>query len=466
MPAPTADDLHAWLEQRRDGLVGELAEWVRIPSVAGPPEHEVDLLRSANWLAGTLRAGGFPTVEIWPAGNNPTVWAEWPAAPDVVDAPTVLVYSHHDVRTTKDELWEQCPPFEPVVRDGRLYGRGASDAKGQVLAHVWGLRALLAGAGGPPPVNLKLIVDGEEEIGSPNLAELLDRHGDRLAADLIVLSDTMTWSAEQPAVCTGVRGRVQAELEIRGPHHDVHAGAVSGSAPNPGAVLARILAGLHDADGRVAVPGFYDDVREAPEDELEALRQLTADEDAWLARMHTRAVVGERDRSLGERLYVRPSADVLSLLSGDPVGSSRGTIAATASAQVLFALVPDQDPDTISEQIRAWVTDAMPDYVDYDLTLSETTNQPPYATPPDHPALAVLSDAMSEAWGRPAARMRNAGAAPATLLVDHVGAPQVFFGTGLPNDRWHSSDESVHLGVLFNGAVTMGLFWARLGEAL
>lgn len=174
--------------------VDQLAEWVRIPSVAGIPDHEVDLARSAQWRAGTLRAAGFPTVEVWPYA---AVWASWCAVPD---APTVLVYSHHDVRAVHADKWQQCAPFSPVRRDGRLFGRGTSDAKGQVLAHVWALRSY----GAAPPVNVKLLVDGEEEAGSPHMADLLDRHADRIGADFVLMTDTMTWAADAPAVCTGI----------------------------------------------------------------------------------------------------------------------------------------------------------------------------------------------------------------------------------------------------------------------
>ena len=459
-PQPAA--VHAWLQANHDRCIAELMDWVRIPSIAGPAEHEIDLRRSARWLAALLTEIGFPTVEVWGPESSPTVWAQW--CPDPA-APTVLIYSHHDVRAVKPELWEQCPPFEPLVRAGRLYGRGSSDAKGQVLAHLWGLRAYLAAGADAPPVNLAFLVEGAEEVGSPQLSDVLAEHADRVAADLVIISDTMTWSAEQPAICLSNRGLIDAQLEITGPANDVHAGAVSGAAPNPAVELAKILAQLHDVDGRVAIAGFYDDVREPDGIDAAALGRLTADEQAWLDRTGTRSVTGEQGRSLGERLYTRPSLEVLALASGDPEPPSRGIIASLARAQLHVSLAPDQDPATIAQLLENWMKEHVPDRVGYSLTIADTISQPPYATPADHVAVEVLSRAMASAWGQPVGRMGNAGSGPAALLTERTGAPVLFFGTGLPEDRWHSSDESLHLGVWFNGAATMALFWPDLAAS-
>jgi acetylornithine deacetylase/succinyl-diaminopimelate desuccinylase-like protein len=426
------------------------------------PEHEPDLQRSANWLAGAFRETGFPTVEVWPTDGGPAVFAEWPS-PDP-GAPTVLVYSHHDVRAAKDELWQQTKPFEPVLRDGRVYGRGTSDAKGQVLTHLEAVRALLALEADAPPVGLKFVVEGEEEVGSPNFADLIDRCRDRLDADFVVLSDTLTWSADRPAVCVGMRGLVHAALQVRGPVADVHAGAVSGVAPNPIAALAALLARLVDDEGRVAVPGFYDDVLEGSPEERRELAELTADEADWLRRSGTRAVVGEAGRSLGERLYLRPAIEIVSILGGDAVGASRGAIPAEATAMLQVSLVPDQDPQRVGDQLRDWVAANIAREVDYELTISPIMS-PAYSTPPEHPAIPVLRECMSEGFGVPAGRMRNSGSGPAALLAQQLSAPVLFFGTGLPEDNWHADDESMAMDVLAKGATTLALFWQRIAES-
>ncbi|NKX50853.1 M20 family dipeptidase, partial [Arthrobacter deserti] len=251
-------DVHGYLQERVPELLDRLSEWIRIPSVAGVPERAHNLVRSANWLAAELRDTGFPTVEVWPSDNSAAVCAQWCGAPG---APTVLIYSHHDVRAVKDGNWDQTAPFAPVRRGGRLYGRGSSDAKGQIMAHLWGIRAHLAATGRTAPAgNLKFIVEGEEESGPGQLAGLLEANRQRLAADIVLFSDTLLWRADHPAICTSVRGMVEAELEIYGPLRDIHSGAASGPAPNPVFEHSRLLAQLHDAKGRITLPGFYDSI--------------------------------------------------------------------------------------------------------------------------------------------------------------------------------------------------------------
>ncbi len=449
-----------FLSANRDAMVAELAEWVRIPSVAGVPEHSIDLLRSANWLAAALRETGFPSVEVWNTDGGPAVYGQWCAEPD---APTVLIYSHHDVRAAKDEEWDETAPFEPVLRDGQLYGRGASDAKGQALAHVWAVRAHLAATGRrTPAVNLKILVEGEEETGSANLQQLLKDNRDRLGADLIVFSDTLLWRADHPAVCVSMRGTMLAQLEIMGPLQDVHSGAVSGPAPNPILELSRLLAQLHDDKGRITVPGFYDDVIEPSQrfrDELAALPYTDAD---WLERSRTRSVGGEAGYTVLERLWTRPAIEVTSVIGGDPIGPSRAAVPAVATADLSIRYVLDQTGAGIAEQLRRWVADTVGDRFEHRVTVSPESAQDPYRTPEDLPAVAALAEAMREGFGRPGGRMGNAGGGPAVWLTESVGAPVVFFGTGLPEDHWHDSNEHVSVDVLLAGAATLAAFWERL----
>ncbi|MFD0687865.1 M20/M25/M40 family metallo-hydrolase [Actinomadura fibrosa] len=451
-----AAEVAEYLAAHRDDVIAALAGWVRLRSVSGLPERRADLIRSANWLAGALREVGFPTAEVLSADGSPTVYAEWCTRPE---APTVLVYSHHDVRPAKDEIWEQTPPFDPALRDGRLFGRGASDAKGQIIAHLWGLRAHLQRSG-TPELNLKVLVEGEEEIGSPHLAAFLDEHRDRFTGtDLIMVSDTMLWSAEHPAVCHGVRGSVQADLEIYGPGHDIHSGAVAGATVNPLSEMCRLLARLHDDDGRVAVPGFYDSVVELSDTERRQLRALPYDDEDWRQRSHTRTVVGEPGYTVPERIYARPVAEVLSMASGDPEGPSRGAIPAVATASITVRTVPDQRVDQVAEQLRRWVADQISDAVDYQLSIPEETGQNPYVTPSGHPALTALTEAMRAGFGDEVGHMRNAGAAPAALLSGALDAPVIFFGTGLPEDNWHDTDESIRIDMLLKGAATLTHLW-------
>jgi acetylornithine deacetylase/succinyl-diaminopimelate desuccinylase-like protein len=459
-----SDGVRDFLDTHEGVMVEELIGWVRIRSVAGVPAHAPDLIRSANWLAAELRATGFPTVEVWKAGDVPAVYAEWCAAPD---APTVLVYSHHDVRAAKDELWEETPPFEPAVRDGRVYGRGASDAKGQVLSHVWGVRAHLAATGrAVPAVNLKFLIEGEEETGSVHFADLLDDNRGRLGADLVIFSDTLTWRADHPAVCTSARGQVLADLTVYGPLRDVHSGAASGPAPNAAVELARLLGRLHDDKGRIALPGFYDAVTEPSERRRAELAALPFTEEDWLARSETRSVSGEAGYSVLERLWTRPAVEIISLLAGDPVGVTRSAIPAVATASLSFRTVPDQKAADVAKQLERWVADNIGDTVEYDLTIGDQTAQEPYRTPGEHPALAALTAAMRDGFGREPGRMGNAGGGPAELLSRVLDAPVLFFGTGLPEDRWHDSDERLSVEMLINGAATLAHLWPRLARVV
>ena len=455
-------DVAAFLAAHRAQVLADLGEWVRIPSVASQPERAVEVGRSARWLAGAMRELGLST-EVLHAGPSPVVYGQTEVDPA---KPTVLVYSHHDVRHAKPEEWLETDPFEPVERDGRLYGRGASDAKGQVIAHLWGLRAHLEHRGGDgPAVNLKYIVEGEEELGSEHFAALLEREHDRLACDVVVFSDTLQWKDGDPAVVTSMRGMTGAELRITGPARDVHSGAVSGPAPNPVHALVRVLAALHDDQGRIAVPGFEDDVAPITDERRAELRALRFDPDVWVDRTETRSIVGEPGYTVEEMLWARPSVEVLTLLAGDPTGFPRAVVPAEASASISIRTVPHQRVATIADQLRSFVAEQVPDGFEYELTIPEDTGQDPYVTP-DGPALDALVRAMEAGHGTSTAgRMGNAGGGPAELLGRVFDAPVLFVGTGLPEDHWHASDESVDVRVLLDGAATIAHLWEELGSS-
>jgi acetylornithine deacetylase/succinyl-diaminopimelate desuccinylase-like protein len=465
-----APDLRALVRSREAELERRLAEWVRVPGILGAPEHSRDLLRSANWLAAEFREVGFPVVEVLPTGESHTVYAEWCQAPG---APTVLVYSHHDVRAVRPENWALTAPFEPVLREGRLYGRGASDAKGQILAHLEAVRAHLAVSTGSttgggsttetgPRVNLKFLIEGEEEGGSPHLAALLAEQAERFRADVVLFSDTLLWHASHPAVCVSLRGMLSVHLEVYGSERDGHSGAVSGNAPNPAFELGRLLGLMHDQDGRVAIAGFYDDVEPLPADLRNALTDLPFSEEDWLARSETGAITGEKGYTVLERLWLRPAVEVTSIIAGDPLGVSRAAVPAVASADLSFRTVPGQQLEKIAGQLQDWAAATIGDAYSYSLIPDLETAQEPYRTP-DHPAVAALEKAMAAGFRADrTGRMGNAGGGPAELLGRALGAPVLFFGTGLLEDHWHDSDESASLDVLMNGAVTLACFWEEL----
>ncbi|WP_199399200.1 M20/M25/M40 family metallo-hydrolase [Zhihengliuella sp. ISTPL4] len=459
--AAAQDAIGAFLGSHVDEMVERLSAWVGIPSVSADPERRVDGVRSAHWIAGELRDGGFTTA-LLPAGDAITVFAERPAAPG---APTVLVYTHHDVRHAKPEEWSETAPFTPVLRDGRLYGRGASDAKGQALAHVWAQRALAAVDGPDAGVHLKLLIDGEEEIGSPHLEELLGGDPARFACDLVVFSDTLQWEVDSPAPVTSMRGTLTATLTVQGPDRDVHSGAASGVTVNPALVLSRVLAQLHAEDGSIAIPGFYDDVPTVSDERAAELEAVPFDADDWARRTETRVIVGEEGFTPKERLWVRPAIEVISLLAGDPEGIERSVIPREAMASLSIRTVTGQRNHDVADLLRAFIADVMPSEATYRLEVDEDIAQEPYASPPG-PMRDALERALARGYGHAVqGRMGNAGGGPAELLSRELAAPVIFLGTGLPEDHWHASDESIDLRMLVRGAATLAHLWRELAAA-
>jgi acetylornithine deacetylase/succinyl-diaminopimelate desuccinylase-like protein len=302
-----------------------LRDWLSIPSVSADPARHGDVGKSAQWLVDYLKETGFPVAEIWETDGLPAVYAHWPAADPA--AKKVLVYGHHDVQpAARDDGWDY-EPFAPQERDGKIFGRGASDDKGQVLFHALGVRAALAANGtGAPPVTLTLLVEGEEESGSPNFAKLLRERRDQLAPDVIVISDTTMWAADTPSICTGMRGLVDAEITVTGPARDLHSGSFGGGVPNPAHVLASLLAGLHDENGHITLPGFYDDVIPLSAEERALLAKLPFDEQGWLHDAgDSGAIYGEAGYTTLERIWARPTAEVNGLWGG-PEGGARQAV--------------------------------------------------------------------------------------------------------------------------------------------
>lgn len=459
---PAAVDVRGFIRRHEQHIIDQLREWVAIPSVQADPERAVDVRRSARWLAGAMRAEGLATRTI-PTGDTCAVFGERRAADP--NAPTVLVYSHHDVRAAKPEIWQETDPFTAVVRDGRLYGRGASDAKGQVLAHLWGLRAHVESQG-EPAVHVKYLIESEEETGSAHLLELLRAHRDLLSCDLIVFSDTIQWAADSPAIVTSMRGTITAELTVRAAERDVHSGAVSGATANPIHALAGVIGALHDEHGRIQLPRFYDSVIEPTARRREELARLPFDDERWRAATETFDTSGERGYTVLERLWTRPSLEVLEVAAGDPEGFARAVIPAEASAAFSIRTVPNQEISEVADQLREFVARHLPGTLDYTLAVDEDLAQPPYLSP-EGSVLDALARAMARAHdAEPGLRMGNAGGGPARWLVDELGAPLIFVGTGLVDDHWHANDESVDLGMLRSGAEAIAHLWEELGSAL
>jgi len=448
----------------------ELSDWLRIPSISGDPDRVADVRASADWLAAKLRAIGFPTVEIWETDNGaglPSVFAEWRAGE--ADAPTALVYGHHDVQpVTPLELW-QTGPFEPTEREGRLYARGAADDKGQVFFHLLGLQAHLAATGRTAPaVNLKLLIEGEEESGSPHFPALLRAEADRLACDAVIVSDTGMWAKDTPTSCTGMRGLIAVQVDFTGPSGDIHSGSFGGAIPNPITELVRVLAQLHDADRRITLPGFYDSVVELTDTDRELIAKLPFDEQTWLGNAKSSVAVGEAGFSTLERVWARPTAEINGIWGGHTGHGSKTIVPSEAHAKLSFRLVAGQEPAEVRKAFELWLAERVPAGITAG-THFEGDGVRPCLTPLEHPALQSVSRAMGRAFaaepgGEPREILytREGGSGPEADLQDILGAPVVFLGVSLPDDGWHAPNEKVDLDLLLKGAQAAAFLWEDL----
>jgi acetylornithine deacetylase/succinyl-diaminopimelate desuccinylase-like protein len=461
LESKTVTDIAQYVDAHKHELLADLDAWLRIPSISASPEHAGEVRRSAEWLADRLRVAGFPTVEVWETAGLPAVFAEWPSADP--DAPVVTLYGHHDVQPVDPlELWNT-PPFEPTVIGDELFARGAVDDKGQVLFHLLGLQAHLAATGrSSPAVTLKVVVEGEEESGSPHFRQLLEDHRDRLACDVVVVSDTSVFDRDTPSICTGMRGLTDCQVDLHGPDVDLHSGSFGGAVPNPLAVMADLLAGLHDADGRVTLDGFYDRVVPLSDQERELFAKLPFDEARWVAETAlSRGTAGEAGYSTLERVWARPTAEVNGMWGGYTGPGHKTIVPTDAHAKVSFRLVADQEPLEVQR--------AMADYVaGYDrdgITATVAFGGPgvrPCLTPLDAPALQAATAAMEAAFGQEVLYTREGGSGPEADLADVLAAPVLFVGVGLPDDRIHAPNERVVLPMLFKGAQAAAHLWAEL----
>ncbi|MEU9129044.1 dipeptidase [Kitasatospora sp. NPDC048540] len=453
--------VRSYIDQHEAGFLQDLADWLRIPSVSADPGLAGEVRRSAEWLAAKLRETGFPVAEVWESDGLPAVFAEWPSGDP--DAPTVLVYGHHDVQPAAKEDGWATEPFEPTVIGRQLFARGAADDKGQVFFHTLGLRAHLAATGRTAPaVNLKLLVEGEEESGSPNFAALVRREAERLAADVVIISDTGMWAEDTPTVCTGMRGLADCQIDLRGPDSDIHSGSFGGAVPNPAAVAAELAAALHDEDRKVAVPGFYDGVVELTEEERALFAELPFDEAQWLRVAKSYGTRGERGYTTLERVWARPTAEVNGIWGGYTGPGGKTIVPAEAHLKLSFRLVAGQEVEKVREAVRDWVAARVPEGIRHEIVFPGATR--PCLTPLDHPALQSTVRAMGRAFEQKILFTREGGSGPAADLQDVLGAPVLFLGISVPSDGWHSVNEKVELDLLRKGVEAAAYLWGDLAE--
>jgi acetylornithine deacetylase/succinyl-diaminopimelate desuccinylase-like protein len=453
------DPLTQYLEQHRDRFLEQLLEVLRIPSVSAQPQHRGDMQRCAEHLAAHCRRIGMTRAEVMPTPGHPVVYAEWLGAPG---APTALVYGHYDVQPPEPlELW-QTPPFEPVVRDGKVIARGAVDDKGQVHMHLAAIEAHLA-VHGRLPVNLKLVIEGEEEVGSAHLEAFLREHHARLGADVIVVSDTAMLAPDQPALTYALRGILYTQIEVTGPSQDLHSGVFGGAVMNPANALAQIIAGLKDADGRITVPGFYDAVRPLGATEQQALRELPFDEAAFLRQSGAPAPFGEKGYSTYERVSARPTLDVNGMWSGYTGEGSKTVLPSFAAAKVSMRLVPDQDPDTLFPLYARHVQSLAPPGVT--VVVKPHHHAQPFLSDPEDPMMQAAIRALSRAWTKKPCLVREGGSIPvmATFQRTH-GKPTILMGFGLHDDQVHAPNEKFSLSSFHGGTRSCAYLYEELAR--
>ncbi|NQT37777.1 MAG: dipeptidase [Planctomycetes bacterium] len=452
---PTIDQ---YLDANVQRFEEELIQFLQIPSVSADTACSADIRRAAAWVADQFDRLGFTTETIETSGH-PLVLAE---SPTVAGAPTVLVYGHYDVQPVEPlEAWIT-PPFEPTRRDGNLYARGATDDKGQLLTHIKSAEAWLASEG-RLPVNLKYIIEGEEEVGSEGLEKFLVENARRMACDCVVISDGAQFAPGQPAINYGLRGIAYYELLLRGPNRDLHSGSFGGAITNPANALARMLAALVDDTGRIRVPGFYDDVLPLSAAEREQLAALPFDEAEFLETNGVTGATGEPGYTVLERRWVRPTYDVCGLWSGYQGEGAKTVLPATAGAKFSFRLVPNQDPRKVTKGLRQMLTEACPPGIEMELV--EHHGAPGVLVPPESPYVQAAARAIEDAFGCPPVFTREGGSIPiVSTFRETLGADTLLIGWGQDDDNTHSPNEKFSLADFHRGIRASARLWAELAK--
>ena len=454
------ESLLGYVSEHRSKFEESLKELLRIPSISTAPERETDVARAADWLADRLLSVGLDRAEIMPTPGHPVVYGEWKGAGDA--APTLLVYGHYDVQPTDpDEEWES-NPFEPIVRDGNLYARGASDNKGQLFTHVAATEAFFQTLG-EPPVNLKFMLEGEEEIGSRHLDGFVKQNADLLTCDVALISDTHMVDAETPAIVTGVRGLAYMEVIVQGPRTDLHSGSYGGVVHNPIQVVAEIMAALHDEDGQVTIPGFYDRVRSLSEVERAEIARVPFDEAVFLEQEVGAPALwaGEAGYTPLERIGARPTLEIHGIGGGFTGEGSKTVIPARAWAKVSMRLVPDQDPREIAELFEKHIFELAPSTVSVEVRSHGLADAA--VVDVDTPAMQSAVYALKKAFGAEPVFIRAGGTLPVVALLGNIlKVPVIMMGFGLPDDNLHAPNEKLSLDNFYRGIQASIHFMQRL----
>ncbi len=452
--------LEAYLNDNADRQLGELMKWLCIPSVSTQAKYREEMARAARWLSDQLEAAGLENVDIIETASHPLVYGDWLHAGD--DRPTVLLYGHYDVQPPEPEEKWDTPPFEPTVRDNNLYARGTTDDKGQLFILVKALQALLD-VRGKLPVNIKFIAEGDEESGGPALGPYVNANREKLAADICLVSDTHIVSPDRPCLITGLRGMWGCEVVVRGPKGDLHSGLYGGVVHNPAQALAELVAAFHDSDGRVAVPGFYDDVVDLDPVERERLAEGPQDDGVFLEETGVPVLYGEPGFTAVERVGVRPTLEVNGMWGGFTGEGFKTVIPAEARVRISCRLVSDQDPDKIGRQFAEYVRRIAPPTVSVEVI--PLFGIPAVVVDPDSVAMRAAGRAYEKGFGAAPVFKREGGGIPIVLTFREVlDVRVVFLGFGLPDDNAHAPNEKIHLPNFYRGIRTVIHFFDELAS--
>lgn len=448
-----------FIDSNKDRFLSELKDFIAIPSVSTNPENAGDIRKCAEWISGHLQNLGIEHVQVIPTEKHPIVYGDWLHAEG---RPIILIYGHYDVQPVDPiELWTT-PPFEATIRDGNLYARGSADDKGQVFIHFKAIESFFKNAG-KLPVNIKLLIEGEEEIGSPNLEIFVKEHSNLLAADLVLISDSAMFAKGVPSICYGLRGLAYMEVELTGPNRDLHSGSFGGSVHNPIQALSEIIASLHDKNGRVTIPGFYNDVRALSKKERDAYNKLPFKDKEYSRDLGVKQLYGEKGYTTLERLWARPTLELNGIWGGFTGDGAKTVIPSKASAKISMRLVPDQNPDRIAKLFEKHIKKIVPKSA----TVSVKTihGGKPAITPIESPGVQAAISALKKAFGKTPLYQREGGSIPIVVQFEEIlGISTVLLGFGLPDENSHSPNEFLNLDNFFGGIKTSLFFMEELAQ--
>lgn len=437
----------AYARKHREDFLEDLISFLRIPSISTLPEHKADMQRAAEWITDRLKKLGFESTAVISTAGHPVAYGEWLNADP--GAPTILYYGHYDVQPPDPlDLWTS-DPFNPQMRDENLYARGASDMKGQVTAYLKAVESMILSSS--LPINLKFMAEGEEEIGSPNLGAFITENKELLACDICVNGDSGILAPDQPSITYALRGIAYFEIRLQGSSGDLHSGVFGGAVDNPANVLCNLIAGMHDKEGRITLPGFYDNVRELTEQER-AITESMPDE-WWMKQAGAKALFGEKGYTTTERATARPTLDVNGIVSGFTGEGSKTVLPALAMAKISMRLVPDQRPELIRDGLVAYLKANAPPTVTWELEKLTSCN--PSIVDYDSDAVHAASRALEAVWGVPPVFTRQGGSVPVVgMIQDLLGVDSLMLGFNLPDDNLHAPNEKLHLPNFYRGIET------------